>query len=121
MLYLRACPKLLESDHDPEGEHPGPSASPGVFRTHLAHMDAIRSNRQRQPLLSFETSSVPTIWLEGLGVRAYFCALLNSCCMECEESLPEVKTGPESKCLRSAVILFLVCSSCHKSEMTSVA
>lgn len=43
VLYLHACPKLLGSDHDPGGEHCGPSASPGIFRAHLAHMDVIRS------------------------------------------------------------------------------
>lgn len=43
VLYLHACPKLLGSDPDPGGEHCGPSASPGIFRAHLAHVDVIRS------------------------------------------------------------------------------
>lgn len=95
-MYLGACPKLLESDHNPERKHPGPSASLGIFGAHLAHMDMIRSKMQWQLPLSFETSYIAAKWLEGSGIKTSSCMLSNSCFMQHTKRFRK-EMGPQSK------------------------
>ena len=114
-MCLRACPKLFESDHDPERKHPGLSASPGAFGAHLAHVDVTRLKTQWQLPLSFEASYVAAECLEGSGIKTSFCVLSNSCFTQHTKKVWKA-TGPQSKCSWSTAIASLVCSaSCTES------